>query len=372
MASMRMCDAMLPAVAQSFSEDLQSTATIVSGFAVAYGASQLLYGVLGDRVGKARVIVLALWGCAAAALLASIAQSLPALVLSRVLMGAAAGGVIPLSIATIADQVPFSERQAVLAKLLSYTLMGLIGGAWAGGFVADALSWRAAFVVMGVVFAAVGLGVHLRMARTPSTGLSSGSSPKLWPGLKNLASSAWSRTVLLTTFVEGAVVFGVMTFIPTLLYVRFETPLSGAGVSLAFFGLGGLLYTRVAKTLLAMLGQPKLAALGSALLALSFGTFAFMPTATWSLPACFGAGIGFYMLHNTLQTCATQLNTVARGSAVSLFVFLFFLGQSLGVTLEGMVIKQDLMTASHVGAAGMILLSGIFFSRRLTVHLAKG
>jgi predicted MFS family arabinose efflux permease len=293
------------------------------------------------------------------------------LVLARVLMGAAAGGVIPLSIATIAEKVPFAERQPVLAKLLSYTLMGLIGGSWAGGFIADVLSWRTAFVVMSVVFAGVGLGVQLRMACSPSVEPSSYRSQQLLPGLRSLASSAWSRTVLLTTFVEGAVVFGVMTFIPTLLHLRFDTPLAEAGASLAFFGLGGLLYTRLARHLLARLGQPKLAALGSALLALSFGTFAVMPAASWSVPASLGAGLGFYMLHNTLQTCATQLSAAARGSAISLFVFLFFLVQSMGVTLEGLVIQQNGMAASHVIAATVILFCGVLFSRRLAAHLAK-
>lgn len=105
--------------------------------------------------------------------------------------------------------------------------------------------------------------------------------------------------------------------------------------SLALFGLGGLLYARLARTPLTTLGQLKLAALGSALLALSFVTFAVLPAASWSLAACFGAGVGFYNLHNTLQTCAAQLNTAARCSAVSLFVFLFFLGQSVGVSQGG-------------------------------------
>jgi predicted MFS family arabinose efflux permease len=41
-------------------------------------------------------------------------------------------------------------------------------------------------------------------------------------------------------------------------------------------------------------------------------------------------GFGFMMLHNTLQTIATELAPEARGSAIALFAFSFFVGQGLG------------------------------------------
>ena len=41
----------------------------------------------------------------------------------------------------------------------------------------------------------------------------------------------------------------------------------------------------------------------------------------------FVAGISFYMLHNSLQTEATELAPSARGSAVALFACGFFIGQ---------------------------------------------
>ena len=41
------------------------------------------------------------------------------------------------------------------------------------------------------------------------------------------------------------------------------------------------------------------------------------------------------MLHNTLQTNATQMAPTRRGAAVALFASLFFLGQSVGVAMAG-------------------------------------
>src|SRR5262249_14004161 len=66
--------------------------------------------------------------------------------------------------------------------------------------------------------------------------------------------------------------------------------------------------------------------LGLAYLALAFGT------AWWLTPVAVTAiGLGFYALHNTLQTNATQMTPQARGTAVAIFSSALYLGQTLGV-----------------------------------------
>ena len=50
--------------------------------------------------------------------------------------------------------------------------------------------------------------------------------------------------------------------------------------------------------------------------------------------------MGLYMLHNTLQTEATQLAPEARGLSVSLFAIMLFTGHSVGVALAGMMIDR--------------------------------
>jgi predicted MFS family arabinose efflux permease len=67
---------------------------------------------------------------------------------------------------------------------------------------------------------------------------------------------------------------------------------------------------------------------------------------------CFVAGLGFYMFHNTLQTNATQMSPARRGAAVALFASFFFIGQSIGVALAGLV-------AERFGTSVVITLGGI-------------
>lgn len=169
MAAMRLCDAMLPALGRSFEVTTSQAAATVSAFAIGYGLMQLFAGALGDRLGKPRVIAWAALCCGAAGWLASCAPTLALLVVGRVLMGACAAGVIPLAMAWIGDHVALAQRQVVLARLLNYTLAGMMTGAWAGGVLADAVGWRGAFALIGLVLVGAGLGVRRRVGRGRAT-----------------------------------------------------------------------------------------------------------------------------------------------------------------------------------------------------------
>ncbi len=75
---------------------------------------------------------------------------------------------------------------------------------------------------------------------------------------------------------------------------------------------------------------------------------------------CLSAGLGFYMLHNTLQTQATQMAPEARGSAVTLFACMLFFGQSAGVLVAAQTVDQGgLDWAYTVSALGMLLLGAV-------------
>jgi MFS family permease len=56
-ASMRICDPLLPVLAGAFDTTLTAAAATTTGFAIAYGATQLFFGPLGDRIGRLPVIV---------------------------------------------------------------------------------------------------------------------------------------------------------------------------------------------------------------------------------------------------------------------------------------------------------------------------
>ena len=116
--SMRVNDALLPKLAGEFAVSLGQASQVISIFAIAYGLAQLLFGPLGDRFGKYRVIAWATAACAGTALVCALAPGFSALRAARALAGATAAAIIPLAMAWIGDVVAYEQRQPVLARFL--------------------------------------------------------------------------------------------------------------------------------------------------------------------------------------------------------------------------------------------------------------
>jgi predicted MFS family arabinose efflux permease len=76
-------------------------------------------------------------------------------------------------------------------------------------------------------------------------------------------------------------------------------------------------------------------------------------------------GLGFYALHNTLQTNATQMTPQARGTAVAVFSSAIYLGQAGGVTAGAFIF--DRFGGAPLFAVTAIVLTGLglWFAREL-------
>ena len=367
MASMRVCDPMLVALSHEFSVSVGEASRVVSAFAVAYGCLQLFYGPLGDRVGKLRVINAALLACCVFSALTAMATDFHWLVLARTFMGASAAGIIPLCMAWVGDQVSYERRQETLAQLMSATVTGMMAGQWFGGWAAESLGWRVAFAVLSGLFglACVLLWVRLAPQRRAVPVVHEGSYWQQALSGLGLLRTPHVRWVLAVTALEGAMAFGTMAFVPSQLVQHFGLSASLAGGLMALYGVGGLAYSQQARRWLGWFGERGLAQLGSLLVGAGLLMLAWTQLAVLAALGCFITGLGFYMLHNTLQTQATQMAPKARGSAVTLFACMLFFGQSSGVLLTAQTVDLGGLDWAYTTAAfGMVVL-GQVIARRL-------
>ena len=360
MVAMRICDPMLVALSTEFSVSVGEASRVVSVYAVAYGVLQLFYGPLGDRIGKLRVITLAVMACAVFSALTAVAVDFDYLVLARALLGASAAGIIPLSMAWLGDQVSYDRRQETLARLMSATVTGMMAGQWFGGWAAQSLGWRTAFAVLALLFGAAGLLLWLRMKPLHQPVANArGDWRQAFDGLALLRVPR-VRWVLAVTCIEGALAFGTLAFVPSQLEQHFGLSATMAGALMALYGVGGLGYSQMARRWLGWLGERGLARLGSSLVAAGLLLLAWTQHAAWAALGCVAAGLGFYMLHNTLQTQATQMAPQARGSAVTLFACVLFFGQSAGVLLTAQTVDRGGLDAAYtVCALGMLVLGQV-------------
>ena len=75
--------------------------------------------------------------------------------------------------------------------------------------------------------------------------------------------------------------------------------------------------------------------------------------AWWLAPIAVGFyGLGFYALHNTLQTCGTQMTPDARATGFALFSSAIYVGQTVGVGLSAVVFDR-------AGAVPLLVVAGL-------------
>jgi YNFM family putative membrane transporter len=391
----RVIDAMLQVVAEDFGTVPTRAAIVVSAFALPYGLFQLFYGPIGDRVGKLRVMVACLACFSVATFACAFAPSLRTFALLRFFTGVFAAAIIPMSLGYIGDTFPLETRQIALGRFMSAVMMGQILGAVIGGVFAQYLGWRNVFLVLGAGRVAVAAllarevaGVQERvkpgplpvasMAAVPlGGGMLFGGMLGLWATTINGVLSAVGVALLLYAlitqyghllkrpgapailggvFTEGLFVFGGLAYLASSLTTRFGLAVSTAGLLLAGFGVGGLAYSASVKRLVARLGDLGILTMGGSLLGVAFVAIGLLPNWQSFLPLVVVLGMGYYTMHGTLQTRATEMAPEARGAAISLFAFAFFMGQSAGPLLIGRILQSQGYAVAF-GVAGLGLLS---------------
>ncbi len=369
MVSMRISDPLLPVISEEFQIPTGDASVIAGAFAISYGISQFLFGPLADRFGKLYILGWALLLSVIANCGVSFSQQFDAIVFWRAVSGATTAGIVPLSMAWIGETVAYQERQPTLAKFLYGVLGGVIGGQIIGGFYADFGQWRGSFLVVAALYLIclallMASGTAQRIIHQPETGPAT----KAHRHFINVFSNRWALFILCITGIEGVFLYGAMVFIPAYLHLELDIPLSLAGLMMSGFGLGGLLYASTARMMLSRLKETGLVWAGGVLLGIA--SLLLLVPVHWLIPATgiFAMGLGLYMLHNTLQTHATQMAPASRGTAVSLFACSLFIGQSIGISAAGALVDFAGFTPLFWISAIALPLLSLWFAHFLRRH----
>lgn len=367
-ASLRACDPILPEIAAAFSTTPGDAARVITFFGAAYALAQFAYGFVGDRFGHLRTVAATTSFSAVASLACAAAGSLEALVLARIGVGLTAAAIIPLSMAWLGEVVPYAQRQAVLSRYISGQISGIVLGQVFAGVIAEYFGWRFVFVLLAGLFLVAGIALVLELRRRPDPVMRTRSAAPVLTRLQNMFRRPWVAIVLAAAFVEGLLFFGAYTFVGTYLWARFGLGLDLVGLIVAGFGVGGLLYSATALRLLPRLGETGLVAAGEALIAISFVVITISPAPLISAPATVLAGFSYYMLHNTLQTHATQMAPDARGLALATFASCLFLGQAAGVALGAAIYDNTGGAPLFLSAGALLLLLGLLLRKLLAIR----
>lgn len=148
---------------------LSRATPIVSGFLLGYIALLPLVGRLADLADRRRVLVACLWVFCVGSVVTALAVELPVLVGGRFLQGVGGGGLVPATMALVADLWPTQRRAVPLGVVGAVQELGAVAGPVLGAAVLAVSDWRAIFWITAAAAGALALLLRA-LARAPRRG----------------------------------------------------------------------------------------------------------------------------------------------------------------------------------------------------------
>lgn len=345
---------LLLVIADDLDVSVAAVTTMATVYFIGYGLMQVTWGIVSDHLGRVRTVRLALLLAAAASLATVVAPSLAVLVGIRLVAGGAYAAVVPGALIYIGDTVPAERRHGPVTDVMTATALGTAAGTMVGAFIAELVSWRAAFAVPGalVLVLVVLLG---RVPEPPHTARRPGS---VLAPLLHVLRQRWALVVIGFALLEGATLLGILTYLPTVLQTGgMSTTLSGTVT--AGYGLAIVVFARLVKHVSARLGPTRLIGVGAVVGPLAYVVLILDQGVAGVLTAAFLFAAAWAFMHSTMQNWATQVVPEARASTVSLFASSLFLGSALGTALGAPFVAAERYVPYFAVALGItVVLAG--------------
>jgi predicted MFS family arabinose efflux permease len=370
--ALRIIDPLVAPIAHHYGVAPAVAAMLTTAYAIPYAVAQPFLGPIGDRFGKERCIQACVAGLAIALVLGTLAPSFALLVASRVVAGVFAGGLIPLVLAGIGDAFDLHERQVAIGRMLFFIITGQMLGSTVAGLVNASIGWRGALAIAAAIATLAALLAWIAIPRlhahtaAPLAHGEGRSMRALYGRVFENPKAIWLYGAVV---IEGVLIFGVFPYVGPLLVARagssVEAAAREAGLALGAFGVGGLVYALSVRRIHDALGVRRMCIVGAVAAGLSYAALAAFTVWWWVAIALGVAGLSYYMLHNSLQTEATEIAPAARGSAVALFAAGLFSGAGIGPLLFGGVAHGFGFAAALLGSCIGLLLLGVLVVRRI-------
>jgi MFS transporter, DHA2 family, multidrug resistance protein len=412
----------LPRMQGSISATQDQMAWVLTSYIIAAAIMTPLSGWLAGRVGRKQVFLVSIAGFTVASMLCGLAQSLPQIVLARLLQGLCGAALVPLSQAVLLDINPPERQPRAMAVWAMAATLGPIMGPALGGWLTENYNWRWVFYInvpfgilafLGILsflpdtvvrksrfdffgFAALSAGVGaLQLVLDRGELKDWFSSTEIWIEATVAAAAFYLFVVhMLTTtqqrfvnptlfkdrnfvtgsvfiFVVGVVMFATLALLPPMLQDLLNYPVVTTGLVTAPRGIGSLLAMFIVPRLLGKVDARLIIAAGFALTAFSawqmtgFDLQMGASTVVYSGLAQ-GVGVGFVYVPVAASAFAT-LTPALRNEGTAIFSLMRNLGASVGISVVITLLTRNTQIA-HASLAEHVTPYSAF----LQAHLASG
>jgi MFS transporter, DHA2 family, multidrug resistance protein len=386
----------LPYMQGSLSATSDQITWVLTSYIVAAAIMTAPVGWLSARFGRKNLFMVCLVGFTVSSMLCGAAQSLPQMVVFRLLQGVFGAALVPLSQSTMLDIYPPEQRGSAMAIWGMGVMVGPILGPTLGGYLTDVYNWRWVFYVnlpFGIL-AISGLAIFLPKAPTNNTlrfdwtgfgvlALGIGAfqlmfdrgQDKDWFSSSEIITEAVLGALgvylfvvhmitaqkpfipprifkdrnyaaaLATMFMVGIVLLASSALLAPYLQVLANYPVATAGLTLAPRGIGTMVSMMIAGRLAARVDPRALMALGIAMICWSMYN-----STTWTPDVSEhviitnimvqGAGLGFVFIPLQVIAFAT-LDPALRTDGTSLLSLFRNVGSALGVSVTSSLLAHN-------------------------------
>lgn len=137
----------LPNMSAKLNVNMASIEWVVTSFLIAVAATILIFGRLGDIIGKTKVFKFGVFVFTLGSLLCGLTDSLPMLVSARVIQAIGAAAAMGTNQGIITQVFPSNERGRALGILATSVALGSMTGPPLGGMIVSAIGWKYIFLV---------------------------------------------------------------------------------------------------------------------------------------------------------------------------------------------------------------------------------
>ena len=397
----------LPHMQAALGATQESINWVLTSYIVAAAIALPISGWLADKVGRKRLLIISVVGFTIASFLCAIAQSLPEMVIFRLLQGITGAFLVPLSQATLFDINPPENHAKAMALFGGGIMIGPILGPVLGGWLTDSFDWRWVFLVNIPVGTLATLMLMRYMPNSETTGrkfdlfgfallgLALGSlqlllergqqkdwfdSIEIWIEAGLFAGAGWMFVVhtitgkaplfergmfadrnfslgLLFMAVTGVLLLAGLALLPPLLQRLYGYSVLQSGILTAPRGIGTLISMLVAGRLVGKVDLRFLVALGMALMGWSLHMMTRFAIEMGTGPIIWSGlvqGLGLGLVFVTMQSLAfATLQPRLRTHAASLLNLSRNIGGSIGISLVATLLARSMQVA-HADMAGRV------------------
>ncbi|WP_348760244.1 MFS transporter [uncultured Salinisphaera sp.] len=328
---------LLPAFAVHFGVSPASSSLALSVTTAALAVSAVLSSAFSQSFGRRGFMGAALVGAGVLNIATTLWPSWPALLVMRTLEGAALGGVPPIAMAYLSEEIHGAHLGRAMGRYIAGTALGAMTGRIGVGLLSLVMSWQWTLISMGALAALA--GVVFVFVLPPSQHFVAMRRPKMTFHL-----AAWQQHLktprLLRLYGIGFMLTSIQVTLFSYAMYRLVGPphdLSKSVASLIFLAFGlGIWTSTLGGRLADRFGRQPILALG-----LGLAIIGLVITLAPNL-VCLGLGIllatgGFFITHSVASSSVGQLAGVHRAHASSLYLLFYYVGASLTPLAGGLL-----------------------------------